>query len=150
MLWSFNNHFVIDNSFKQEYDKPNITAFFNRSLQFFQENSLVLKPELFSLQKYTKDVYGLNVINQLNLNKHPMLIPLTWDKKQKFISFIESCVQKYSQVKKDNQVFSLTVGKRVFFLLLINKQFKQIKLETALKYLGFKTSLGAMDSTTES
>lgn len=150
VLWSFNNHFVIDNSFKQEYDKPNITAFFNRSLQFFQENSLVLKPELFSLQKYTKDVYGLNVINQLNLNKHPMLIPLTWDKKQKFISFIESCVQKYSQVKKDNQVFSLTVGKRVFFLLLINKQFKQIKLETALKYLGFKTSLGAMDSTTES
>ncbi len=150
VLWSFNNHFVIDNSFKQEYDKPNITAFFNRSLQFFQENSLVLKPELFSLQKYTKDVYGLNVINQLNLNKHPMLTPLTWDKKQKFISFIESCVQKYSQVKKDNQVFSLTVGKRVFFLLLINKQFKQIKLETALKYLGFKTSLGAMDSTTES
>lgn len=119
-------------------------------MQFFQENSLVLKPELFSLQKYTKDVYGLNVINQLNLNKHPMLTPLTWDKKQKFISFIESCVQKYSQVKKDNQVFSLTVGKRVFFLLLINKQFKQIKLETALKYLGFKTSLGAMDSTTES
>ncbi|ALA36576.1 hypothetical protein [Mycoplasmoides pneumoniae] len=135
VLWSFNDYLSLTNKQKEDYASVNLTSFFNRSLKNHKDNSLLFKPELFNTHAYIPETYTQVTLENIDSDKRAQLVALNWFSQQKFSDFIEEKINFWQTQQAENKVFYLTLGERIFFLVLVNKKFKQIKLEAALKYL---------------